>query len=120
LPCHHEDKLEEILKILRDQGAIIGAIAFCQELFGHQQIDKLTESEREELTILLREKMLEASMSSGQRLTPDRVTSRTCLSPNWPPAIQTGSARFSSSFGRTQAAKCRTKLRRLSTTFPSW
>lgn len=69
LPGDQQDKLEEVLEILRKQGAIIGAVAFCQELFGHAKLDKLTASERDKLTVLLREKMLEASMSTGQRLT---------------------------------------------------
>ncbi|WVW37977.1 hypothetical protein [Labrenzia phage vB_LagS-V1] len=70
----HTDKLEELLVILRKQGAIIGAIAFCQQLFGHSQINKLSETERDDLTIILREKMVEASMKSGHRLTAPRHT----------------------------------------------
>lgn len=70
MPDQTGDKLDQVLNILRDQGASIGAIAFCRQLFGHARIEKLSNEERDELTILIRKRILEASMSTGERVTP--------------------------------------------------
>jgi len=69
------DRLEEVLIILRRQGAILGAIAYCTELFGHPRIERLSQRERDDLTVVLREKMLEASMATEHR-PPKRTSTR--------------------------------------------
>lgn len=65
------DKLEETLGILREKGAILAATAYCISLFGHSNISKLDREERNQLTILIRKKMIEASIATGERLTQD-------------------------------------------------
>lgn len=68
------DRLEEVLIILRKQGATLGAIAYCNELFGHPRIERLSPKERDDLTVVLREKMLEASMATNQSTSRQDAT----------------------------------------------
>lgn len=67
------DKLEEVLQILRKHGAILAAVAYCQVLFGHSKIDKLCQAERDELTVLIRNRILEASMATGEKLSNEHL-----------------------------------------------
>lgn len=69
LSSDSSDKLEETLGILREKGAILAAVAYCFSLFDHSNISKLTHEERNQLTILIRKKMIEASIATGERLT---------------------------------------------------
>lgn len=74
MPDNRNDKLEEVLDILREKGAILAALAYCHGLFGHSQIAKLDRDERQKLTILLRRKILEAAMATGEELRSDDRT----------------------------------------------
>ncbi len=75
MPDDRSDKLDEVLDILRKHGAALAAVAYCQVLFGHSRIEKLASDERDELTILIRHRILEASMATGEDLvSEDRPT----------------------------------------------
>lgn len=75
MPDDRSDKLDEVLEILRKHGAVLAAVAYCQVLFGHSRIEKLARDERDELTILIRHRILEASMATGEDLvSEDRPT----------------------------------------------
>lgn len=65
------DKLDEVLEILRKHGAALAAVAYCQVLFGHSRIEKLVREEREELTILIRHRILEPSLVTGEDLASE-------------------------------------------------